>query len=267
MEKPCDICLDPKCDGKQDCNCSTCEKKDMCYRKLSPTIRITTKCTQSCHHCCFSCSPKENKMMTIETSKIVGKFLKSNKVRTANLMGGEFFCNPDWFEIFSNILNGLSIGARIVTNSDWVASKSISDKVVEVGKNFNIYYALSLDKFHTNKYVEEAKRLLKENNILYELGNHESEGDGIVPVGNGMYFYGFYSTFHCYCKKPDNMYSFLIDEEGIIYKCCYGIWDYSNVNKYQNGGFNKKFKEANLKFYSNFVPNCKTCVRVYNMNR
>ena len=85
MRKPCDICLEEKCDGKHDCHCDTCSLKDKCYRKLHATIRITNKCTQECSHCCFASSPKSNIMMSIEKAKEIAKFFIVNSLHQLNL--------------------------------------------------------------------------------------------------------------------------------------------------------------------------------------
>lgn len=266
----CDICLDEKCEGRRTCNCETCKVKDECpkFAGLRPTIRITTKCTQRCGHCCFSCSPKRNDMMTIDTSKVIGQFLKSNKIKSANLMGGEFFCNPDWFEIFSNIMGGLSDHARIVTNSDWVINRRTSEKVIEFGKMFNVYFALTIDKWHTNKHVGRAQKLLDDNGIRYQMGDHESDSENsidsaIVPIGESAFSFGFYASFGTYCRQEINKYCFMIDEKGIIYKCPFGVWNYDEVSNYLNGGFNLRFKECNSRFYKQFITNCKVCIRSY----
>ena len=52
----CDICLDEKCGKTEEnrtCNCKNCSNINECYKFLHATIRITTKCTQECSHCCF----------------------------------------------------------------------------------------------------------------------------------------------------------------------------------------------------------------------
>lgn len=210
-------------------------------------------------------------MMTIETSKTVGQFLKNNLIKTANLMGGEFFCNPNWFDVLSNIMKGLSSHARIVSNSDWAASKETTQKVIEFGKTFNVYFALSVDKWHTNKYVEKAQQILDDNNIECQLGNHEEDEENsfnssIVPIGKSLFSYGFYSSFGLYCQQEEVKYGFMIDEEGTIYKCPFGIWEYSDIEEYKDGKFNERFKEFSKKFYRCFISNCKSCIRIYNHN-
>lgn len=271
---PCDICLDQQCGGRKTCNCETCSAKDCCPKLmgLRPTIRITTKCTQTCGHCCFACSPQRTEMMTVETSEQIGQFLRANDIKSANLMGGEFFCNPNWFEIFSNILNGLSDYARIVTNSDWAGVPSLRERVVEFAKTHHVYFALSLDKWHTNKHVEEARVLLDANNIAYRLGDHETDKENsfdsaIVPIGQAVFSLGFYGTFGTYCHQEDTKYTFLIDEQAVIYKCPFGVWDYDDVTNYLQGGFNERFKEVNTKFYSHFISNCRRCIQAYEYHK
>ena len=43
-------------------------------------------------------------MMTVETAEIIAKFLKANGILSLNVMGGEFFCNPDWYPIIGHLL-------------------------------------------------------------------------------------------------------------------------------------------------------------------
>lgn len=91
----CDICVDPRC-NKKHCNCDTCKNITKCNKFLNPTIRITDKCTQSCKHCCYSCSPDNNTMMSIDMAKQIKQFLTNNNIKACTLMGGEFFMHPQW---------------------------------------------------------------------------------------------------------------------------------------------------------------------------
>lgn len=270
MISPCDICVENLCNGKGGCNCEECDKKSRCarYRGLKPTIRITTKCTQKCSHCCFSCGPKESKMMSLEMAENIHKFLKSNNIKQAEIMGGEFFLNPDWENIMDIIGKGLN-SVRVVTAGDWAASKKLSQKIISFLINHNNFHVgLSKDKWHTNKNVKLAIKYLKENNIPHKIQTQEQGSEeALVPVGRNRFEYGFYSSFGYYCGNPTHMYSFLIDEGGKIYKCGFGVWDYADVIDYVDGGFNKKFKEFGLKFYNTFIPNCKVCEHAYNSKK
>ena len=283
MPQACEICLTEECKGKYNCNCMQCKHAItpqnrerwglrlgppgvVCSaRMLKPTIRITRKCTQSCQHCCFTCSPKCADMMTVETAITVANFLHANKIGYANIMGGEFFCNPEWKDILSVILPFVW-HARLVTNSDWAASQCCAEDVINFLMPYSdrITVALSEDKWHTNKNVCRATALLKDVGLdFYSATEDQTSDDSIVPTGRGSDHYGLYSSFATYCHKPDRMYDFLIDEDGEIYKCSFGAWDYANVNEYQEGGFAARFKEFNKIFYKAFVPSCRACQRAW----
>jgi hypothetical protein len=265
---PCDICVEKKCPTNGKCSCETCNNKDKCqkYRGLSATIRITTKCTQKCNHCCFSCSPDSKDMMTIKTAKNISLFIKNNGISNINLMGGEIFCNPNYKNILSELIPAASDRVRLVTNSDWVEQdKSF---IEFISKFKNIYLALSRDKFHTNKHVNEAEKILKEKNIPYVISDKDIVNDNsVVPIGRASFGYGFYSSMGCYCHNPEHFYNFLIDELGEIYKCGMGVWNYANINDYINGGFRERFKYFNKVFYKTFILNCASCIRAYNSPR
>lgn len=261
MGKNCDICLDKTCKGA-DCNCDTCKHRLVCYKSLRPTIRITTKCTQSCRHCCFSCSPKENKMMSVETAVKVNQFIHANRITQMNLMGGEFFCNPDWFDVLSAILKDIPEGSRLVSNGDWVINRNETRKVIALAQNHGLKVSISRDKWHINANVEAAMTVLTRANIDCNIPTAEEVGEeSIVPIGRSMFEYNMYSSLMCYCHKPERMYSFLIDEAGEIYKCGFGVWNYADIHEYIEGGFRERFKEFNSKFYDVFIGSCKYCIR------
>ena len=261
--KPCDICLEETCEGRHDCHCDTCSLKDECYRKLHPTIRITNKCTQECGHCCFESSPKSNRMMSVETAKQIAQFIKANDVYSLNLMGGEFFCNPDWFEIYSHLISAAKY-ARLVTNGDWVNNLKVKTQLATLVSLFGkkIYFCISKDIWHTNKNVDAAKEYLEEIGAIVRVATEEqTKKQSIVPVGRawGQFIGGIYDMMGCYCHNPENMYTFLIDEMGQIFKCAFGIWYYADVDEYLDGGFRAKFKDYNSKFYKCFLPSCNSC--------
>lgn len=264
MFKPCDICLEETCKGAHTCNCETCQVKDKCYRQLAATIRITNRCTQECSHCCFESSPKSNIMMSVEMAQNIAKFINTNGVQRLNLMGGEFFCNPDWFEIYSTLIDTNINHARLVTNGDWMNSEKTKTQIKELVEKFGkkIYFCISKDKWHTNKNVDAAKEYLDSIGALSLIATEEQTKDeSIVPVGRAhlQYISGIYDMMGCYCHNPENMYSFLIDEKGKIYKCGFGVLSYDTIDDYLEGGFRQRFKEANTKFYGQFISSCRSC--------
>lgn len=202
-------------------------------------------------------------MMTVEQSRIVSQFLKTNEISYINVMGGEFFCNPDWEAILENLIEPIEI-MRLVTNGDWATN---SDKVMEFFRKHKnkLVVAVSGDHWHTRKNIEEAERLLKENEIPHKVSTDEDMPErGIVPVGRGelIGYSGFYGFLATYCSKPEAKYSFLIDEEGNIYKCVWGMLKYANVKDYVDKTFYARFKDFNKKFYEKcMVLNCRSCYR------
>jgi hypothetical protein len=123
--------------------------------------------------------------MNIEMAKDVATFIKSNKVCDLNVMGGEFFCNPYWYEILS-ILVDSTHSMRLVTNGDWVIDNEIADKVVEfINLNKNkVRIAISKDKWHTNKNIEKAEEYIKQTGALYHVAlPSETTDSSIVPFG------------------------------------------------------------------------------------
>lgn len=261
---PCDVCLDEKCGGKHTCNCKECKVRIKCPKYLHAVIRITNRCTQKCSHCCFNSSPQSNIMMSIDMAKDIATFLKNNKVCDINVMGGEFFCNPEWYEILS-ILMDATLSMRLVTNGDWAANQEVTDKFLSFISLYKdkLRIAISKDKWHTNKNIDKAEEYIKETGVNYHVAlPSETTDASIVPVGRSEFTYApYYSFAGCYCHKPIEQYTFLIDEKGNIFKCGFGMWCYANVEDYLNGGFNERFKEFNKKFYSVFIPSCAGCIR------
>lgn len=263
----CDICLDEKCKKNNTethkCNCETCIHIQECYKFLHPTIRLTTKCTQECEHCCFRCSPDSKRMMSIDTAKQIAKFLKNNDIISLNVMGGEFYCNKNWYEILSMFLD-VNCHIRLVSNGDWGDNTTIKNKLQKLYQNYpdQLHISLSYDDYHTNQHTDSAIEFLTTNQFPHNVGQTSEKGeDGLVPIGRSDGACSFYGLFGCYCHNPQHEYSFLIDEDGDIYKCAFGVWNYANITEYQSGGFAKKFKEFNQKFYNIFITSCSACIR------
>lgn len=148
---------------------------------------------------------------------------------------------------------------RLVTNGDW----AVNEDIIQQLRYPNLKLAISKDRWHTNTHVEKASELCEKYNIQYKVATEEETSESsIVPVGRQIYG-SFYSMFSAYCFNPEHHYNFLIDEQGDIFKCGFGIWKYANITEYLYGAFNARFKEFNLKFYDCFIPNCGACIRKY----
>lgn len=249
-----------KCNYCYDRDCKSCNMKDVTDRMLRPTIRITTKCTQACRHCCFSCSPKKNDMMTVEQAEKVAAFLRKYEISYANIMGGEFFCNPEWKEILNIILREVKV-ARIVTNGDWAENEEVKEELKDLMtsplvKTKCVYFCISSDKWHNGKNIDPALEWLRENEIRGNKGAMEDRA--VVPIGRGWEYSTFYSSLGCYCRHKETRYSFLIDENGDVYKCPFGLLKIFNVGDTE-GNFFERFREVNEKMINVFISSCKTC--------
>lgn len=270
MGTPCDICLEELCKGTYDCHCDTCELLSKCPRRLHPTIRITNKCTQTCKHCCYESSPSSNIHMSVTQSEKTAKFLRNNNINYCQIMGGEFFCNPDWFDIMSILVDSVRF-TRIVSNGDWAQSDKVREMLITFINSHKdkIKISISNDKWHTNNNVKAADNFLKSTGVSYNIPDiNYMTNDSIVPVGRGeLIGGGFYNYLGCYCQQPDLKYSFLIDERGNIYKCGMGVLNYATIDEYVDGGFAKRFKEFNKRFYSIFIPSCSHCYRMFSSEK
>lgn len=268
-QSPCDICLDEKCGGTKSCNCRTCSHRTDCHKYLHPTIRITTKCTQACSHCCFSCSPAKTRMMTIDMAKEIAKFLENNQIISLNVMGGEFYCNVNWYDILYEWLH-IHCHIRLVSNGDWITDNKVKNQLLALNSMFpnQLHISISNDRYHTNKYVGDVDTFLTAHGIAHNIGTDTQDNeDTLIPLGNAEDIYNLYSFGVCYCYNPIHQYSFLIDETGAIYKCSFGVLQYDNIQNFTFGGFAKRFKEFNKKFYNIFIPSCKSCIRMCQQKR
>jgi hypothetical protein len=196
----------------------------------------------------------------------VGRFCQVNNITHCEVIGGEFFCNPDWLSVITEATRGMRY-VRLVTNGDWAGNKETAEQVISWLTNLGVddpIFALGIsnDRWHTNRHVEEAARLLKEADLPYKLaGPGDMPDDGLVPIGRHKFEYTFFSMMGCWCHEPERKYTMLIDEVGEIYKCQLGAWPYDNIENYQDGGWSARFKEFNSIFYGCWLSNCASCQR------
>jgi hypothetical protein len=260
--KRCDICITEDCGGTKSCHCDTCTNLQKCNKVLRPVIRITSKCTQQCRHCCFDCSPIRTEQMTLDTAKLINQFLTMYEIKAVSIMGGEFFCNPNWLPIFDTLLPSLEY-CRLVTNGDWAEDPEFLKQLLPYKDRLSI--AISEDPWHTNKFTRRAVEQCEDLDFYWVLPSDSMKSNNvIVPVGRSEgsmdSVFGFFST---YCSNPQHQYSFLIDEIGGIFKCSFGRIKYANIVQHLDGSFPSRFKEVNQKFYNSSPMSCFRCASVY----
>jgi MoaA/NifB/PqqE/SkfB family radical SAM enzyme len=200
--------------------------------------------------------------MSVDTAESISQFLKLYEIKRTSIMGGEFFCNPDWLHIFKILLPNLDY-CRLVTNGDWAKDKDFLKQLLPYNDRMSI--AISEDRWHSNKFTKQAVEQCEELNFHWALPSEEMQRDtALVPVGRLEYNpSGFYGMFSAYCSNPAQHYSFLIDEIGDIFKCSFGKKKYTNIKKHLDGSFLVKFKEFNKKFYQRSPMNCYRCTSMF----
>lgn len=73
--------------------------KDSTISPLTVTVEVTQQCNLRCKHCYLESCPENNKTMSIENFRQLVSILKQNDVVNIELTGGEFFVNPNAYEI------------------------------------------------------------------------------------------------------------------------------------------------------------------------
>lgn len=271
----CDICIKEECRkiGKEpgSCNCRECKNLVACPKILHATIRITNKCTQECSHCCFSSSPRSEIHLLPDMAKKIQSFVNNNGVLILNVMGGEFFCNPQWYEILKIFLESNVLRMRLVSNGDWYGRNDVKEKLADLINKFKdkLKISITYDKYHTNSWVEHGLTdFLKQSGVNYNADKKQiMEDKGIVPVGRSYLKYTWYSSMNTYCSNPYNRYSFLIDENGQIYTCGFGLCPFDNIQNYLEGGFRPVFKDHFQWFSKLPILTCHKCIETFEKNK
>ena len=100
---------------------------DKTRENRSIVVRITDFCNNKCGHCCFSCSPKCNNFMSLETMVKLEDVFKDddNVCYWFNVMGGETTLHPD-YEKLIEVLSGRHV--RFVTNGWWINNEQAKSR-------------------------------------------------------------------------------------------------------------------------------------------
>lgn len=132
--------------------------------------------------------------MSVATARAVARLLRSNAITVVNVMGGEFYLNPDWQEIL-DLIAAAADRVRLVSNGDWAAGGSVADRVVGwLQAHPHVHLSLSRDRWHTNGHVDRAAELCARLGISFNVAEPgQTTPDSIVQVGRGEMEAGFYA--------------------------------------------------------------------------
>lgn len=201
--------------------------------------------------------------MSLSRAKEISQFLQVHEISYANIMGGEVWCHPQWEQTLETLVTNIKT-VRIPTNGDWSRDSDLAENVVRfLKKHPQCYLAISNDPYHTNTYINKACAICEDHNIKCVL-QEEWDEQCIMPMGRSKFeIGGLYSTFSCYCHNPETMYSFFIDEDGAVYRCSFGVWQYTYVDLHLDGSFFDEFRRIGRAHNKIFIGNCKMCMRAW----
>jgi hypothetical protein len=206
-------------------------------------------------------------MMSLEMAKKIRRFVDLAGIERLNVMGGEFFCNPRWYDIMVEFFESSAWLVRIVSNGDWYENSVVRDQISILADLYREKMCLDIseDRYHTNRWKESdlpgfISRLKVHQGKKIDPGEIEK---AIIPIGRSWLQYSFYSSLQTYCSNPFSSYSFLIDEEGWVYKCPFGVLRFTNIQDHleDEDSFRKKFKTINQKFRKIPLLSCGECIR------
>lgn len=113
------------------------------------TLFISLRCTQSCAHCLYGCSPEYGEHMSWDVFTQSVAIAKESQIPTLNFFGGEPLLNPQLFPMLQTTLeNNLSL--ILATNCRPLAQEGFLTKFLGVTNQYKerIVVVTARDKFH-----------------------------------------------------------------------------------------------------------------------
>ncbi|MCU9810097.1 radical SAM protein [Paraclostridium sp. AKS46] len=248
------------------------------------TINISGKCNAECKHCCFSCSPYKEQLLTeTEIWESVNYGILNNEINEIAITGGEPFLYED---LVCSIIEKVSDSGKIVTcitNGFWGVSKKVArEKLEKLSKLGLKVLTISCDDFH-NEYIpiDYINNILSEsfdlpirismnmtvtkdkdgNDLLYRLKDNLL-GVSITrfsagPVGNAKnldrdkLYYKIDTSNYIKCSEPSS--GLVIHHDGDVYPCCSPmvfetILKIGSIRDYKLSKLESKFK-SNILIY------------------
>ncbi len=169
------------------------------------TLFISLRCTNSCSHCLYGCSPNSGEDMSWDVFLQSLSISKKNNINKLNFFGGEPLVNPVFFKMLQKTLeNGFSL--ILATNCRPLAEKNKLKKFLNVTKKYKerIEIVTARDRFHL-MYFDPTS-------VIIHLRN---EGFSIV-VNN----YSDYSILISECNVSNNE----LQKMDTRFSCCSGKW-------------------------------------------
>ena len=141
------------------------------------TLFISLRCTQSCAHCLYGCSPEYGEHMSWDVFTKSVEIAKESQIPTLNFFGGEPLLNPHFFLMLQTTLKN-SFSLILATNCRPLAKEGVFTKFLHVTKQYKerIVIVTASDKFHLQFFdpAEIISRLRSESYevVVQDYSNH-----------------------------------------------------------------------------------------------
>jgi organic radical activating enzyme len=130
------------------------------------TLFISLRCTQSCEHCLYGCSPEHGEHMSQEVFNRALLIANNHRIPALNLFGGEPLLNPDILPMVETALKN-DVFLIIATNCHPLTNDGLYTKFLVKARQFRerITIITARDQFHLKYFDPEQiiRRLRSES--------------------------------------------------------------------------------------------------------
>ena len=130
------------------------------------TLFISLKCTNSCTHCLYGCSPQSGEHMSWKVFIRSIEIAEANKIPILNFFGGEPLLNPQFFTMLQTALEK-SFFILLATNCRPLSKKENFNKFLDITQAHkeHIIVITTRDRFHLQYFdpLRIIKRLQSQN--------------------------------------------------------------------------------------------------------
>jgi len=141
------------------------------------TLFISLRCTNSCSHCLYGCSPNHGDDMPWPIFTKSLEEAKKNKIRKINFFGGEPLVNPKIFPMLQETLKQEFL-LILATNCRPLVNKELYSEFIDTTHNYknNIVIVTARDSFHL-RFFDPASIIdrLRKNSyevVIQDYSNH-----------------------------------------------------------------------------------------------
>ena len=113
------------------------------------TLFISLRCTQSCAHCLYGCSPEYGEHMSWDVFTRSLAIAEESQITTLNFFGGEPLLNPQFFPMVQTTLEN-DVSLILATNCRPLAEEGFLAEFLDVTKQYKerIAVVTARDRFH-----------------------------------------------------------------------------------------------------------------------